>query len=150
MGYAILVLILSLSIQKLDVSVVGSAFVPRLVAVGIFILSAKLLWDGIQKSKQAVAVSADEKAKDGESKESANYASVLATIALMVIYVALIGPLGFLPSTILYLILQFMLFTDRSHWKVPLYVVIAIVTSGTIYYVFRMVLHVMLPEGIIG
>lgn len=150
MGYAILVLILSLSIKKLDVSVVGSAFVPRLVAIGIFILSAKLLWDGIKKSKQATQVSTDEETKDGESQESVNYASVLMTAALMVIYVALIGPLGFLLSTILYLILQIMLFTDRAHWKIPLYVVIAILTSGSIYYIFRMVLHVMLPEGIVG
>lgn len=144
--YAIVLFIATFSIRQLDVATIGSDFVPRLVLGGMFILSAILVIQGLRKRK----AEEDHRSTEKEQGEKANYKSVLSTIALMIGYVALIDLLGFLISTVVYLVLQFILLTDRSHWKIPMYVVIAIVTSGLIYYIFRMVLHVMLPTGILG
>ena len=77
---------------------------------------------------------------------------VFETFVAIFIYVTIIDPLGFLLSTVVYLIAQMIiLYPEKlTEKKLILFVVISIVASAAIYYIFRNVFYLMLPAGIFG
>jgi len=67
------------------------------------------------------------------------------------IYVVLLGPVGFPIMTALYLYLQFIVLTPVNQ-KVRhlLYAAIAVVTSAVIYLLFREAFDLLLPAGLLN
>ncbi len=86
---------------------------------------------------------------DNESVSApADYATVLKTLGLIVLYAALLDTLGFLVITALYLYLQFIVLTPASHRvKHVNYLIIAVIASTSIYFIFRHGFDLMLPAG---
>lgn len=77
---------------------------------------------------------------------------VVASFLALGLYVGLMGLLGFVPMTILYVFMQIMILTPRENWKknmVPA-VVTAAVTGCALFYIFRYLLNVLLPVGILS
>lgn len=147
------------SIKKLTETSIGSQFVPQLVAGGIFLCSVILVateWKKIKQVSEESAKLTAEAAKPVEANENAeeiepaNYKSVTATVGLIIGYIVLLPYLGFSIMTALYLILQMLILTERSKWKIGKFAIISVATSLFIYYIFRSVFHVMLPSGILG
>ena len=91
-----------------------------------------------------------DEASSTEKKENRN---VLGTAVLLLVYICLIEPLGFLIASVLYLFAQFLYLTEVSNLRRPktyvLYFVIALVVSTGIYYLFLNVFHLILPAGIL-
>lgn len=140
------------SFEALTVSLVGPAFMPQIIAIIMAIFSVVITLNGFKKSKAAVKeidvpVSAEEELIVTEKK---SYKPVLISLALMITYVALLPYIGFLIMTSVYIFLQMLILSHVTHRKVWLFLLISIVTSATIYYLFRNVFYVMLPTGIIG
>ncbi|OCX91144.1 MAG: hypothetical protein BFD77_18935 [Pseudomonas sp. CO183] len=77
--------------------------------------------------------------------------TVLKTLGLILLYVVLLGPVGFPIMTTLYLYLQFIVLTpvDRKIRHLP-YAGIALVTSIVIYLLFREAFDLLLPAGLLN
>ena len=76
--------------------------------------------------------------------------TVFKTAVLIVVYIALFEPVGFIITTMVYLFLQFIFLTPAD--KKPnfvLYGVIAVVDSVFVYTIFRYSRDIILPQGLI-
>jgi putative tricarboxylic transport membrane protein len=151
--FSIVMFIASNSIIKLTVSRLGADFAPKLVAVGIFTLSIFYLITSIKKQKQdnnhAISKKSEEEGSTKEKKKISPL-SVLLTVGLLVLYVVFMPMIGFLITTVVYLFFQMYLLAAKSERRIPLFVGISIVTSVSVYYLFKSVFYLMLPAGILG
>ncbi|MBB6448669.1 hypothetical protein HNR44_000618 [Geomicrobium halophilum] len=149
--FAIFMYIATLNFQQSDLVVltIGSEFVPQLAAGGIFIFAFLLLIKGIKTAK---AMNKDEAADVQTSKpfHKTKVFTVGATILLIVLYVTLITQIGFLITTVVYLVLQMYVLAEPIKRNLFLFVSIAIITSGSVYFVFREFFNLFLPSGILG
>ncbi|MFB5663645.1 tripartite tricarboxylate transporter TctB family protein [Alteribacillus sp. HJP-4] len=159
---------------RLTVSQIGPDFAPRIVAIAMFVLSAVLLfqtlldWKKAKKLMSGPSVPEHEKTKEEkiaeemllegtkvESSETraqraSRYRNVLITTGLIALYIAVMPIIGFLISTIVYLFVQFCLLAQRKYWNIPIFAILAILTSVVIYYTFRLGFELRLPSGIAG
>ena len=71
---------------------------------------------------------------------------ILLMVALLAVYAALLVPLGFLPTSLLFLISAIKLLSKRS-WGFT--VLVAFASLIVIYLVFRIVFTVLMPPGIV-
>lgn len=153
--FSIVMYVASNSIIKLTVSRVGADFVPKLVAIGMLILSVIYLFNSIKqqissKSEIASQISKEEENSTEEKKKKINPLSVLATVSLLFLYVVLLPHIGFLITTTLYLFVQMYILAAKSERRIPLFAGISIVSSVFIYFIFKSVFYLMLPAGILG
>ena len=124
-------------------SFVGSGFMPRLVAIGMMVLSLTIMWQSWQKLKFAQT--------DASSKDSCSfqekYLPVVVSIGLLVAYIAFMEILGFVIMTAVYLCGQMFILATPEHRRPVLFVVISVVSALAIYYTFVEVFQLMLPEN---
>ena len=86
-----------------------------------------------------------------EADEGARNAAVKSALSVLLIvaYLALCAPLGFVAASALYLFCQIVILTPGWKKRWPLYVLIAAVVSLVCYVFFCNVFHLMLPRGIL-
>lgn len=72
--------------------------------------------------------------------------SVLVTVALITVYAFLLKPLGFLPTSFLFLIVAIKFLSRRS---LAFTLGTATLSVALIYLVFRLIFSVLMPEGIV-
>lgn len=106
---------------------------PVLIAIFIGALSFSLIADGIRQIK-----SSEKSAK----KTSVQWKGVMFTIVAAITYYGIMSIITFIPATILFLVAMFLYLGERRIWLITL---ISIVSSLTIYILFGVLLHVMLP-----
>jgi len=127
---------------------IDAAFVPSLLSAMLCLLGVLQLLS-VRSCSQAVA----EHHPAGEAAAPAggsDIKTVVKTLALIVGYIALLNPLGFPIMTALYLYLQFVVLTPLDHRVNHLaYALIAVVTSATVYLLFREAFDLMLPSGLL-
>ncbi|PMC35945.1 tripartite tricarboxylate transporter TctB family protein [Bacillus sp. UMB0899] len=153
--FSIVMYIASNSIIKLTVSKVGADFVPKLVAIGMLILSIFYLINSVKqqiRSKKELnsQTSVNKEEEVVEEKKKISPLSVLGTVGLLALYITLLPYLGFLIMTTVYLFFQMYLLAAKTERNIPIFIVISIITSVFIYYIFKYVFHLMLPAGILG
>ncbi len=93
------------------------------------------------------------KHRDSESSavKIENKGLVFGAIAAMVLYALLMDSVGFVICSVLYLFgSMFMLDRSRSAKEILKKLLISIVLTGVIYYVFAGMFHANLPTGILG
>jgi putative tricarboxylic transport membrane protein len=139
--FSIALFIGSLNVKTLAVSSIGSGFFPAVVAIMFAITSLVVVFGGIKQAK-GKDLPADDKA--GKPRVMA----VVGTFVLMAGYAALL--VGFMITTAVYLFLQINILAENQHRKPVLFGIISVVTSVSVYYLFVMVFHLMLPAGILG
>lgn len=129
-------------IKITKVSLIDSAFYPIICAVGLTALSIIQIALAVKKLKST---------PDGEtaSEEQKDYKSVILTVAWSLVYVILLNPLGFVLSSVIYMVAQMIVLCPKDEQKPVLFVIIAIVAAVAIYYIFRNTLNLMLPAGIL-
>lgn len=142
----------SFSFEALTTSLVGPAFMPQIIAIFMAIFSVIIAVSGFKKSKDANQENTLPKQEEEELiiTEKRSYKPVLASLGLMIAYVALMPYIGFLIMTVVYIFLQMLLLSHVTHRKIWLFLLVSIITSAAIYYLFRNVFYVMLPTGILG
>lgn len=149
---SIVMFISTFSIQALTDSRVGADFMPKIIAVLIAILSISIIVNGFRRKDEIVRDEQEVSSLENEveSKNDKSYLLVIISVALMFIYLFLIPILGFLISTTAFLLIQMLLFSEWKAKNIILYLIISIIASTLIYYLFRNVFYVMLPSGILG
>ena len=119
---------------------VDAAFVP-------YVLSGLMCLLGILQLLQARRAHADAETQ----ADRPDHHTVLKTIGLIVAYVAILDSVGFLISTVAYLIIQFIVLTPAGKKpSIPLYGLIAVLTAAITYGLFRYGFDMILPVGLFG
>jgi putative tricarboxylic transport membrane protein len=142
----------SFGVKRLTISSIGSGFVPQVVAVLLAIVSAVIIWHGIvDVRKKTPTVKSKKKTQCApEDAEKLHLKGLLFTLGLITVYIAALAPVGFLISTAVYLFLQITVLATKEQRKYPLFIIISILTSTSVYFIFIKVFHLMLPAGILG
>ncbi|MCQ2045697.1 Tripartite tricarboxylate transporter TctB family [Stutzerimonas stutzeri] len=129
---------------------IDAATVPTLLAILLCLLGALQTLSAIGNRARPAAES-DADAPEQTSASVVEPLTVLKTLGLILIYVVLLGPVGFPIMTALYLYLQFIVLTPVDHKVRHLpYAAIAVVTSAIIYLLFREAFDLLLPAGLLN
>ena len=129
---------------------IDAATVPTLLAFLLCLLGALQTLSAIGNRARPTAES-DADAPEQTSASVVEPLTVLKTLGLILIYVVLLGPVGFPIMTALYLYLQFIVLTPVDHKVRHLpYAAIAVVTSAVIYLLFREAFDLLLPAGLLN
>lgn len=84
----------------------------------------------------------------GEQMQNVQKLTVLATLGLVALYIYALRPLGFPIATTLFLFLQFIVLTPTGQKpKLPLYALLAVISSAVIFGLFRYGFNLLLPAG---
>lgn len=146
--YAVLggvVIFLSQQLPKSKVMKIGPDFMPMLIGIVILILALILLVTSIKNFK------ANSEKVASMPADTSDYKRVLASLVLVVIYVNILAPVGFIISTLAYLFLQIVVLApnDRRTLKhLTSYAVLDIVFVFVVFFLFRYGFKIVLPAGI--
>lgn len=128
---------------------IDAAFVPTLLSGLLCLLAAMQLFSAFS--------AADNPAKEASVADAtapvigSDVKTVVKTLALIVGYIALLNPVGFPIMTVIYLYVQFVVLTPVDHKVNHLtYALIALISSASIYLLFREAFDLMLPAGLLN
>ena len=142
--------VLSFSVQRNTVSSIGPGFMPRLVAVLLLILGSLNLRDAVKASRAQPAPAAEEHAERRTPKEFFLSNLDWASAVLILLYVFLVGPLGFPVASALYMFFQMIVLSIGQKRNWILLVVLSLAVPAAVYFAFTKWFYLMLPAGILG
>ena len=153
------------------VTVLSSASVPRTLAVALIVLSLINIVTNLSKSKiNKMSLTNEEKKEDTiknkgvdiakrlaeveaiESQGKVSNADIILTVVFLILYTLGLAYLGFIIATFIYIIMQSLLMTQKAKRKktAVFSVILSLVSTGVIYFLFNNLLELMLPVGIFG
>lgn len=142
------------SFEALTTTRIGPAFMPQIIGIIMAVFSIIIVINGFRKSREVNEGSAAEEEVSVEDElivtEKRSYKPVILTLVLMIVYLALMPYIGFLIMTTVYMFVQMLVLAHITNRRIWLFLIISVITSAAIYYLFRNVFYVMLPTGIIG
>ena len=145
--YAVLGLALIIAarmLPKSQVMDIGPDFMPTVLGTLILVLSIILLLQAVQELR---------KNPDKEvGKDESDYKRVLLSLILALLYVFLLKPIGFIICTLVYLFCQIYVLAPDSHRTkkdMIMYLIIDVVFTLIVYYLFRIGFKIVLPAGIL-
>ena len=147
--YAVLgaaLIIGSRALPKSKVMEIGPDFMPTLIGAIILILAGILL---VETATRFRSQSAELDASG--FKDTSDYKRVLGSLVAATVYVNILKPVGFIISTLVYLLVQiYILAPDQSRTKkdIVTYVIIDVVFTVVVYMLFRYGFKIVLPAGI--
>lgn len=147
MALSAIIIILSMQLPESQVVSIGPAFMPTVISVVSFILAAILLIQALRRFKD----NAEELAE--KELPQYDYKRVILSIILVLIYVCVMQPVGFIISTLVYLILQMLVLAPadkRTKKDIIVLVVISVVFTLVVYFLFRYGFKILVPAGIFG
>ena len=124
---------------------IGPDFMPTVIGTLILILALMLLFSSIKNFKRNAAKA------EAMPSDTSDYKRVLASLVLVVIYVNILAPVGFIISTLGYLFLQILVLApdgSRTSKNVMLYALIDVVFVFVVFFLFRYGFKIVLPAGI--
>ncbi|MCR5288869.1 MAG: tripartite tricarboxylate transporter TctB family protein [Treponema sp.] len=113
---------------------------PAILGILLIILGAILLIQVIMSEKKE---GKGEKLQFGQSEKQ-----IALTIANGVVYSLLFNPIGYVPSTIIFVLMELFIFDGVKVWKKGL--VISVLFSVIVYVIFDILLGIYLPPSPLG
>mgnify|MGYP000431801934 CR=1 FL=1 len=139
-GFAIFVLAYSMRFPAARGTDFGPALFPRVIASILVFLGLLVLLQAwrIHAGKVACAV---EETGDGLTASKVGMRNVMVTIVAIIIYIIVVGGLGFIPTTVVFL------FALMKAYGLALVksIVFSLIITGFVYVLFSMLLRVVLP-----
>ncbi|HCJ76753.1 MAG TPA: hypothetical protein DHV88_10305 [Roseburia sp.] len=91
-------------------------------------------------------------AEKNENSGEINNKDVILTVLFLILYVIGLAYLGFIISTIIYIIAQSELMTQKAKRKKGIVksIILAVVATAAIYFLFNNLLSLLLPVGVFG
>ncbi len=142
------------SIKRTSISPIDSAFLPIILSIGMGVLTICQIYQAIKKHKQQSQAAAENPDAEAEAdtvaaEDAPEYGRAMMTLAASLLYVALLNPLGFIISSVVYLVLQMCIMSPKDKRKPVKFLIISVITVLVIYFVFHNLLRLMLPNGIL-
>jgi hypothetical protein len=106
---------------------------PILISIFLFFLSISLFSDGLHQIKKNTSV---------KNREPIAWRNLILAITACLVYIVIMPIVTFIPSTIIFI--AFMLYLLGESKKLFI-VILSILVSVIIYFLFSTLLHVMLP-----
>lgn len=144
--FGIFIFILSLSIRDFAAVGVGAKFFPRIASLGFVILGLIFIAEQIRVRIQMNAH--DNPSEKPQFTFTINPA--VFSMLLLVGYVAAISFLGYIISSVIYIYFQILILNRRKPMHHLRYVIIAVISSATSYFLFVRIFGVMIPAGLLG
>ena len=120
----------------------GSGFIPFLAGLFSGIMGVVLFWGELSKSKGA------ERKKETYWENPAGRNRVFCLLGSLCIMAILMSRLGFLPTSIFISILMIRVIEPKRTWIAV--VITSFVVCFSLYFLFRSLMQVNLPRGILG
>ena len=139
------VIYLAKQLPKSRVMKIGPDFMPMVIGVLIVFLALMLLISAVKNFKANAAKA------EAMPADTSDYKRVLASLVLVVIYVNILAPVGFILSTLGYLFLQIVVLAPndrRSSKNILTYAIIDIIFVFVVFFLFRYGFKIVLPAGI--
>ncbi len=136
------------ALPKSKVMEIGPDFMPTLVGAIILVLAGILLVETFARFKANAA-----ELEASNFKDTSDYKRVLGSLVSALIYVNILKPVGFIVSTLVYLIVQiYILAPDSQRTKKDMikYLIIDVVFTIVVYLLFRYGFKIVLPGGILA
>ena len=128
---------------KLTPGYASARIMPPLLGVLLAILSIVCIYQGIRQMRAK-----DEDASGKEKKmDRGDLMAVVFTFAVIIGYVIVMPTLGFILSTIIYLILQMIILSPKEKRNYVLFAIVAVVFTALVFVAFRVGLQQLLPRG---
>jgi len=146
---AAVLFILSFGIRSVALNLIKADFFPRLDAALLLVLGMILIVTGMLKARSY------QPEAESSSVPFWKYdptVSMLETLALIALYITVLKPVGFIISTMAYLVIQMFVLTPkekRNKKNLLVFCVISLIVSVVVYLVFVKVFYLMLPAGIL-
>lgn len=154
LGLGLVLLITSFSIPQGASLGLGPSFMPRLMS-GVLVFFGVLI--GLEgMNKKYPSEDGDEgKQEAGQEKDAKDTKAVVLSLALLLAYILLMKPVGFVLSTTGYIMAQILVFTHKTEAgkgaKAKLtYLTVSAASSVVIYLIFTKGFSLLLPAGILG
>lgn len=131
-------------LPKSAVMDIGPEFMPTVIGVVTFILAAILLVLNLKNMKLRVA-------EAGAEADDCDYKRVLSSAILILVYVFILKPVGFIVSTLLYLPLQMLVLApdeERNKKSLVKLLIVDVVFTMIVFFLFRYGFKIVLPAGI--
>lgn len=128
---------------KLVPSFASARIMPNLLGGLLAILSVICIIQGIRKWINPRQETGEEKADKGD------LLAVTLTFAVIIGYTAVMQPLGFCLSTVLYLFVQMLILAPANKRNYLLFAIVAVAFTALVYVAFRVGLQQLLPRGVI-
>lgn len=138
--------------KMLAATFLNASSIPKLWGVLLLILGVILIVRGALAMKSAKAAGyVPEKRSFADSAKLfwKNNVAVVEMFVVLLVYIALIQPVGFLIPTIVFLFLEFNILTRKEERKWALNAVLAVVIGLAIYALFKYGFNMPLPQGIL-
>lgn len=138
-------MIMAQMLPKSQVMDIGPDFMPMVIGAITFILAAILTFLNIKNFKMH--------AKELENAEipECDYKRVISSIILVLVYVMVLQPVGFILSTLVFLLLQMLVLSpddERDAKHIIRLVVIDVIFTMVVFFLFRYGFKIVLPAGI--
>lgn len=131
-------------LPKSTVMDIGPDFMPTVIGAVTFILAAILLVMNVKNMKLRAAEAAAE-------EDDCDYKRVLSSAILILVYVFILKPVGFIVSTLLYLPLQMLVLApdeERNKKSLVKLLIVDVIFTMVVFFLFRYGFKIVLPAGI--
>lgn len=138
-------MIMAKMLPKSTIMDIGPDFMPMCIGLVTFVLAAALAFLNLKNLKMRTAEA------EKMEKEELDYKRMLTSFMLILVYVYLLQPVGFIVTTILYLPLQmYVLAPDEKKTKKDIIqlTVISVIFTFVVFFLFRYGFKIILPAGI--
>ncbi|MGM9605013.1 MAG: tripartite tricarboxylate transporter TctB family protein, partial [Faecousia sp.] len=130
----------------------NASSIPKLWGVLLLILGVILIVRGLGKMKGAKAAGYQPpkvSAKEAAKGFFGNNLAVVEMFVVLLAYIFLMQPVGFLIPTVVFLFLEFNILSRREERKYVLNAILAVVIGVAIYSLFKYGFNMPLPQGIL-
>ena len=138
-------MIMAKMLPKSSIMEIGPDFMPMCIGIVTFVLAAALAVFNVKNLKMRTAEA------EKMEKEDLDYKRMLISFILILVYVYLLQPVGFIVTTILYLPFQmYVLAPDEKKTKKDIIqlAVTSVVFTFIVFFLFRYGFRIILPAGI--
>ena len=145
MALSVVMMVMAQMLPKSKVMDIGPDFMPMVISGITFVLAAILTLLNMKNMKMRFAEI------EASEIDSCDYKRVLLSALLVLIYVFILQPIGFIVSTLVYLPLQMLVLApddQRGKKQIIQLVIIDVVFTLVVFFLFRYGFKIILPAGI--
>lgn len=138
-------MVMAKMLPKSTIMEIGPDFMPMCIGIMTFVLAAGLVILSVKTLKVKIAQA------EAEGTEQLDYKRVLLSFIIILVYVFLLKPVGFILSTMVYLPIQMFILAPaekRGRKDLIQLLVIDVIFTFIVFFLFRYGFKIVLPAGI--